>query len=420
MKKKLTKGNTSNYEIQFTVSEDERVLAKKKMLKRFGKDIKIPGFRQGHIPEEMVMQHVNPQHLTVGIFEEIINNWLTEILDEQKDIRFIGEPYDINNEEKKDELIITIKLDIYPEVEILNDKRSTQKMKKLNPKVKKEDVDAAITNLKKNYAEYVDSETITEDTVSKITMEYLDKDGEIKDKGTTYVGEPEFKEFDFFKKTFLKKKKESFELTYKEKDLPPTVQYSKKDKKDVKKVRFTITDIKQIVLPEMNEETLTKLFGKDTKVKNEKDLVTYVETTLKQNKEEEELIKQVEDLLNKIKGTCLKVEIPQTIIEQEQKSRVQNLEKRFGSQEKVEEYFKQLGEEKTKAFLDDIKKAASESLEKFFILQKLCELLEIQINREQNNNLEAERKLYEKLSGATPAKKEEKEEKKAPKKTTKK
>jgi hypothetical protein len=33
--------------------------------------------------------------------------------------------------------------------------------------------------------------------------------------------------------------------------------------------------------------------------------------------------------------------------------------------------------------LDDIKKAATESLEKFFILQKVSELLKLDINREK-------------------------------------
>jgi hypothetical protein len=36
----------------------------------------------------------------------------------------------------------------------------------------------------------------------------------------------------------------------------------------------------------------------------------------------------------------------------------------------MEEYFKNMGDEKAKAFFEDITKAAEESLEKFFILQK--------------------------------------------------
>ncbi|GAG54460.1 unnamed protein product [marine sediment metagenome] len=69
-------------------------------------------------------------------------------------------------------------------------------------------------------------------------------------------------------------------------------------------------------------------------------------------------MKQVEDLLNSVRGTNMKISIPQTLIEEEYKSRSASLEKRFGGKEKVEEYFKQIGEEKTKEFMDDIKKAA--------------------------------------------------------------
>ena len=55
---------------------------------------------------------------------------------------------------------------------------------------------------------------------------------------------------------------------------------------------------------------------------------------------------------------------------------------------------------------DDIKKSANESLEKFFVLRKLVELLEItDINWE--NGLDAEKKIYAKLvsSDKAPAKK---------------
>jgi uncharacterized protein YaaW (UPF0174 family) len=71
----------------------------------------------------------------------------------------------------------------------------------------------------------------------------------------------------------------------------------------------------------------------------------------------------------------------------------------MGGKEKVEEYFKQLWEEKKKAFIDDIRKSATDSLEKYFILQKVCEELKLKINREKPSNLEIEIKLYEKLTG---------------------
>jgi len=79
---------------------------------------------------------------------------------------------------------------------------------------------------------------------------------------------------------------------------------------------------------------------------------------------------------------------------------MQNLEKRFGSAEKVKEYFQQLGEEKAKEFVEGVQTAAAESLEKFFILNKVTELLGLTIdwNNEQEP-LFVEKQLYAKLVG---------------------
>ncbi|MEI7478420.1 MAG: hypothetical protein WCJ81_08365 [bacterium] len=90
-----------------------------------------------------------------------------------------------------------------------------------------------------------------------------------------------------------------------------------------------------------------------------------------------------------------------------------------------------MGEAKTNELYDDIRKSAQESLEKFFILRKLVELLEI-ADVDWNKHLDAEKKLYDKLVGEkkAPAKKAAKKEetdeeapkakKPAAKKTTKK
>jgi len=208
----------------------------------------------------------------------------------------------------------------------------------------------------------------------------------------------------FFRETFLGKKKgDEFTIKYDTKKIPEVLLSKKPDPaKDgagikVAELKFTIQDVKQIILPEINDEMLEKLFGKESQVKNEKDLIGFIETSIAEQKFEQELMKQVEDLLNAVKGKNLKVEVPHTLIEEESKSRVANLEKRFGTKERVDEYFKQIGEEKTKQFMEDIKRASQESLEKFFVLQKLVQLLDLQINRENPGHLEIEKKLYEKL-----------------------
>lgn len=397
MQHKLTKWTTSCYDIELVVTTEDNETAKQKILKNFQKDLDLPGFRKWHAPMDKVEENIKPEYLTIGIYENIINHGLQEIVKENPTIKFIGEPYGINQKKEGENTVITLKLDIFPEVEVINDDWKKHSMKKIEHKVSKEEIDEAVVRLKKNYADYKEAEIVSEDTISKIALSYLDKDDNEVDKWHTYVGEPEFMEFDFFKKEFLGKKKgESFEIKYDTKKIPE-VLLTKKTGIEVAKLRFTLQDVKQIILPEINEEMLEKLFWKDSTVKNEKDLLAFIENSIAENAFDTQLMKQVEDVLTAVRGKNLKVDVPVTLVEEEFKSRVANLEKKFGTKERVEQYLAQIGEEKTKEFMADIQKAAQESLEKFFILQKLVHLLELEVDREKPGHLEIEKKIYDKL-----------------------
>lgn len=67
----------------------------------------------------------------------------------------------------------------------------------------------------------------------------------------------------------------------------------------------------------------------------------------------------------------MEVYIPKTLLNQEVSVRLENLEKRFWGKDKMESYLKQMWEEKSKSLVDDISKAAEESLESFLFFKKL-------------------------------------------------
>ena len=169
----------------------------------------------------------------------------------------------------------------------------------------------------------------------------------------------------------------------------------KKTDKTAKTIKFTVSDVKEVILPEFTAENIKKFFGDKADIKDEKQLREYIISEISKQKEDMELMKQVEEFLKDVMKESMSVVIPATLIKQEQASRVKSLEERFGSKENVENYFKQLGEEKTKEFMDDIAKSARESLEKFFILQKVCE--DLGIKADFSKQMEVEKALYEKL-----------------------
>jgi FKBP-type peptidyl-prolyl cis-trans isomerase (trigger factor) len=166
-----------------------------------------------------------------------------------------------------------------------------------------------------------------------------------------------------------------------------------------------------------------KLFWEQAEVKTYDELRAYIKNEILKQKQDSELIKTIEDYLNDIRKAWLNVIIHETIINQEFNTRMQNLKERFGSQEKVSEYFKQLWEEKSKSFVEEVKKAATESLEKFFILNKVTEHLWIKIDwtSKDQDNLFVEKEIYNKLVWELPNAEGKKEPaKKATKKATKK
>jgi len=66
-------------------------------------------------------------------------------------------------------------LDVYPQIEVIDDKWKTNKMNKIDTKATDKEVEESLVNLKKNYAEYKDAKKIEKDTVSKVSLDFLNK-----------------------------------------------------------------------------------------------------------------------------------------------------------------------------------------------------------------------------------------------------
>ncbi len=397
MEKQVKKWAHANYDIQLTITAKEFEDAKLIMLKEFQKDYEAPGFRKGSAPLDMVEKNIKPEYIDIGAYEKLINIGLQELLKEQPDIKLIGEPYDLKQEQKDGNTIMNLKLDIFPEVEVVNTDREKQSCTPIDNTATEEEIEGTLMNIKKQYADYQDADTIELDTISKIALEYLDKEGKVIHTGHTYIGEQEFAEDPFFPKTFINKKKdEVIELTHDESKLPAVLHNKKSDIK-AEKIKLIIKDIKKIVLPDMTPDMLKKLFWDDTKLESQDDLIGYIKDSIEHQKYDQELIKKIEAVLQNLRNKAMKVMIPQTLINEELKTRMKSLEERLGWKEKMDEYFKKMGDEKSKAFFEDITKAAEESLEKFFILQKFTQLLNLDVDRNESAHMAVEQKLYDKL-----------------------
>jgi trigger factor len=394
MEYKLIKGNQSNYEVQLILSKEDVENFKQKILKDFQKEFEMPGFRKWHVPLDVVEKFVKPEYIKAWIYEYAINDGIKKIMKENPDLKFIWAIYDLQEKEENWKVILTFKIDVYPEVEVLNDNWKAVKVEKFDENVSEEEINKVLDQLKLQYAEYKDGDIVTENSIAKVKLQFKNKKWEVIEEGTAFVWPEDFKEFEILKSLLWVKKGQEVELKYSKKDLPPHFQI-----KDPKRRPATLVivplDIKERILPEWNEETIRKYFGDEIKTKE--DLINKIKEEIKKVKWENYLVSSMENILNKVKES-FKVEIPKTIIEEEIKTRIKSLTQRFGWEEWFKKYLETIGEDKTKQLYEDIKKAAKESLEKFFIFRKIAELLWVDKDIDWNKPLDAEKKIIEKLT----------------------
>lgn len=173
----LTPGSQSNIQIDVTCTQADLDKYKNKALQYFQKDIDVKGFRKGHVPLTMVEEQINPQYLLMAVYGEAIDEAIKKIVREQPQYRLIGEPYDLNQEAKNDDLIITCKIDLYPQVVEQSDAWKSLKPSAVQLDVTEDDIQGAINQLCLEHAEYKDTDIADETTIVRLKLMYLDETG---------------------------------------------------------------------------------------------------------------------------------------------------------------------------------------------------------------------------------------------------
>lgn len=395
MKYTLTKGSNSNYQISLEVTQEEMVANKNKVLKQFQKDMDLKGFRKGEVPLDMVEKNVQPTYMQLALFEEAVHQGTMQVVKEHEEIKFIGNIYDLQQEEKDGTITFSYKLDIYPEVEIKNADWEKKSFGKVDSKPSEKELEETLGNLQKQYADYKEFDTIEADTVAKISFKILDTAGEEIETWSLFLWNEEYDEFTLIKTTFFwKKNAESFQFDYVAEDLPPMLHIRNPDEKKLPThIQATIEDVKKVTLPEWNEENIKKFFGNE-ELSTLDQLKDKVSEAIWNQKKEALLMTEVEKYLEAIKWS-FGIAIPKTLIEEEMKSRMKSLQERFGGEEWLKAYYEKIGEEEQKKMNEEIKGAASSSLEKFFLLRQVIEKLELPVeDKDRQTPLAVEEKLY--------------------------
>lgn len=390
MEKEIIKWWQSNIEVKLTITPDEFAKLEEKATRELWKDVDIPGYRPGKAPIEDIKKRINVEYLQWAIYEQAVNDALQDAV---KEHQLIWEIYDINNEKKWDNIVITFKVDKYPVVEVKNENYKSVEPTLPDETVNEEDIEKAVKWLQTQFAEYKDVEKVdTEKTYTKLELDYLNDKWEKVGDGKVFLAKEDYAEFPMLKESFDGKKVWDFvEFDYSDK-LPTLLQYFKKDKDELKiaKVKATITEIKESHLPEVNLDNIEKWFGK--RYENLDWFYEEIKNTLWVEKRRTELNKFVEDLVKKVNDS-FELVIPKTLIDQEIKQRIETLTQRYGGKDNFEKMLKSMKPEEVKKFYEDLTTAAKESIWNFLILMKYAELNKLIDQIDFKKDLDLEEKL---------------------------
>jgi trigger factor len=294
-----------------TVSVDADTIAKAKELavKELGKKVKVPGFRAGKVPTNVVEKNLDPTSLANETVEYAINRAMNEII-EETDLRVLDQPkVELKKFVPFDTLEFTAEFDVLPAVTLGDYKKL--KAKKEAIVVDPAEITEVVERMQKGFAVRSDVERTVKDG-DEATINFVGKDekGEAIEgaSGEEYpliVGSNAFIP-GFEEQLIGHAKDETFDISV---TFPK--DYHADHLKGAKVVfTVTITKLQEVTLPKVDDEFAKKVGPFDTA----KALKEDIKKELTAQKERAAVEKLKDDLLGQL-VTSSEVPVPEVLIE---------------------------------------------------------------------------------------------------------
>ena len=298
-------------EITITIEGESWQKALDKSFKKKNKEVKIDGFRKGSAPKDIYIKNFGLESLFMDAVDYVMDEAYNKALEDAKIMPVVEPKVDIIeiNENK-----VTFKFTIIGKPEVILGEYKNLGLKKEKAKVSKEEIDAEVKRIREEYAEISPKENgeIEEGNTAVIDFEgFVDGVALEGGKGENYpleIGSHTF--IPGFEEGLVGMKVgETKELNLK---FPDDYVADLKGK-DVT-FNVTIREIKERIVPELNEEFYQDL-GYDN-IKTEEEFLDEVKKALIERKNAEIEDEFMEQVLSKASDN-LKVEINPEIIDDE-------------------------------------------------------------------------------------------------------
>lgn len=299
--------------LTIAVTPDELKAAELVALTKIAKEIKVPGFRKGKVPANVVAKHADPQLVGQQTLENALSKAVADAFAAEK-LQALDRPeVEVKKYEPGKELEFTAEVEVMPTIKLGDYKKLKAKLKVEKPTDK--DVDGLIVRMQENFAEKKEVKRAAK-SGDDVVIDFVGKkDGVAFDGGTAEdfnlgLGSGQFIP-GFEKGVAGHKAGDTFDL-----DLEFPKDYHSKDLKGAKVV-FTVTlkSVNEKVLPEVDEAFAAKC-GPFTSVKElREDILTQMTSQREREageKLKDELVKELVE-----KST---IPVPEVLLKDQERS----------------------------------------------------------------------------------------------------
>lgn len=376
LKYKIKKQENDEVILEVEIEKSEVKTELNKTCNDLSYKVKIPGFRKGKIPRNILEMHLTKEYLYEKTADELIEKTYYDAIKQSK-IEPIDRPsVKVIQIEEEKPLIYEITVKVKPEVKIGSFDKI--EVKKEAVKILKKDVDSEILRMQESQAKLI----ITKDRKAK-EGDFLIIDSE------SFVDGVPLKDGKMNKQLIELGKNNSPEINKKligcsigeEKDIVIKVPENSKDKelagKDIS-YKIKVLEIKEKELPKIDDD-FAKNFG------NYKDLNEFkksIKENLKNRAENISKNNYESELINKVEEVC-EVKVPEVLVDREVNYMIKTLEEDLKTKNiSLEDYLKSIKADESK-LKKEYKSVAEKRVKKELILDKIAKDQKIEATDEE-------------------------------------
>lgn len=379
---KVEQLENSAVKLTVTVGADAVSAAYDSLLAEYTKNAQLPGFRKGKVPRA-VLERKFGESLRGEALGEVLEKSVAEaiegvdkgplpgarprLLDEDLSLEF-GEP-----------LTFSVVYDVYPDVELGTYEGLTVKRPRIT--VADEDEARELERIREQNALVIDKDDgeVADGDIVVVTTEELDGDDApvpgTRREGYTYTVGEAHNPYHIDREVVGMKKGD---VRVVEKEFPEDFEHAELAG-STRRIRLAIERIRQRDVPELDDELAQDV---NDEFETLDDLRTDIRRTLEQSAETRARTMVINRLLEQVVGAST-IPVPETMVAQELESSWRNLASQYGvDPDQLTQLVAAQGQERDQ-ILEQWRPAATERIKRGLVVQKLIEVLEIQVSDEE-------------------------------------